>query len=247
MAAPTTSAIFISYAREDTDAARRIADALRSNGLEVWFDQNELRGGDTWDQKIRRQIKDCALFVPLISANTQDRKEGYFRLEWKLAAERTHLMAEGVPFIAPVVVDGTTEGGALVPSEFMRVQWTRLPGALATPQFIEQIKRLLGGSASPLPAPRAEVSAARTTHSPAAAPKPKFPVALVAGLAVVVLALVGYIALRPAEKISTPPATPAPALAGAETKSTPPPALAPPMAIRCASTPGSAASQVSAL
>jgi hypothetical protein len=151
MPAPANHAIFLSYAHEDTDAARRIADALRSHGLEVWFDQNELRGGDTWDAKIRRQIKECALFMPLVSASTQSRKEGYFRLEWKLAVERTHLMAEGVPFLAPVVPDDTNESAALVPSEFLRVQWTRLPGALVTPQFIDQIKRLLGGSAAPMP------------------------------------------------------------------------------------------------
>jgi len=45
-------AVFLSYAREDTAAAQRIADALRSQGVEVWFDQSELRGGDVWDQKI---------------------------------------------------------------------------------------------------------------------------------------------------------------------------------------------------
>ncbi len=45
------AAIFISYAREDAVAADRIAEALRSHGLEVWFDQNELRGGEAWDQK----------------------------------------------------------------------------------------------------------------------------------------------------------------------------------------------------
>ena len=91
-------AVFLSYAREDA------APALRSSGIEVWFDQNELRGGDAWDAKIRRQIKECALFVPVISAHTQSRGEGYFRLEWKLAVERTRLMAEGVPFLAPVVI-----------------------------------------------------------------------------------------------------------------------------------------------
>ena len=42
-------AVFLSYAREDTDAARRVADALRGFGIEVWFDQSELRGGDQWD------------------------------------------------------------------------------------------------------------------------------------------------------------------------------------------------------
>jgi len=36
-------AVFLSYAREDSAAAQRIAEALRSHGIEVWFDQNELR------------------------------------------------------------------------------------------------------------------------------------------------------------------------------------------------------------
>jgi TolB-like protein/cytochrome c-type biogenesis protein CcmH/NrfG len=136
-------AVFLSYAREDSASAQRIADALRSNGVEVWFDQSELRGGDAWDQNIRRQIKECGIFMPVVSERTQMRGEGYFRLEWKLAVERTHLMAEGVPFLAPVVVDGTQEGAALVPAEFLRVHWIRLPGSLPTPQFVEQVKRML--------------------------------------------------------------------------------------------------------
>ncbi len=140
---PTPGAVFLSYAREDTDAARRIADALRSHGVEAWFDQSELRGGEAWDAKIRKQINDCALFLPIISKNTQGRGKGYFRLEWKLAVEQTHLMAESMAFLAPVVVDDTPEGGALVPPEFLRVQWTRLPGALPTPEFVAQVKRLL--------------------------------------------------------------------------------------------------------
>ena len=143
MSAAENKAVFLSYAREDTDAARRIADALRSHGVEVWFDQDELRGGDAWDQKIRKQIKDCALFLPVISQHTQDRGEGYFRLEWKLAVERTHLMAEGIPFLAPVTIDKAHEADALVPPEFMRVHWTRLAEGTPTPDFVEQIKRLL--------------------------------------------------------------------------------------------------------
>jgi len=81
-------AVFLSHASQDAEAARRIADALRAFGVEVWFDQSELRGGDAWDAKIRRQIKECALFVPIISANTQSRPEGYFPLEGKLAADQ---------------------------------------------------------------------------------------------------------------------------------------------------------------
>jgi hypothetical protein len=110
-----TGAVFLSYASQDTDAARRICDALRAEGIEVWFDQSELRGGDAWDRQIRKQIHDCALFIPLISQHSQERLEGYFRLEWKLAVDRSHRMAAERSFIVPVVVDSTRERDALVP------------------------------------------------------------------------------------------------------------------------------------
>src|SRR6516162_2844367 len=90
VAAMTTQsrAVFLSYASEDAPAAQRIADGLRAAGIEVWFDREELRGGDAWDQKIRREIHECALFIPVVSANTTSRREGYFRFEWDLADQR---------------------------------------------------------------------------------------------------------------------------------------------------------------
>src|SRR6476469_8086563 len=114
-------AVLLSYASEDTDAAQKVCDALRAASVEVWFDQSELRGGDAWDQKIRRQIKECALFVPIVSANTQARREGYFRLEWKLAEDRTHLMARGTPFLLPICIDDTKDWDAIVPESFTLV------------------------------------------------------------------------------------------------------------------------------
>ncbi len=138
-------AVFLSYASQDADAVRRIADALRASGIEVWFDQNELGGGDAWDQKIREQVASCALFLPIISANTQARLEGYFRIEWKLAAQRTHAMAEAKPFLLPVVIDGTRDAEAHVPGEFKAVQWTRLPAGETNAAFCARVKKLLGG------------------------------------------------------------------------------------------------------
>src|SRR5438045_3835882 len=121
--ADPSKAVFLSYASQDAAAARKICDALTAAGVEVWFDQSELRGGDAWDQKIRRQIKDCALFVPVISANTNARAEGYFRLEWKLAVDRSHLMADDAHFLFPVVIDDTPDATARVPDKFRDVQW----------------------------------------------------------------------------------------------------------------------------
>ena len=33
-------AVFLSYASQDAEAARRICEALRAAGVEVWFDQS---------------------------------------------------------------------------------------------------------------------------------------------------------------------------------------------------------------
>jgi tetratricopeptide (TPR) repeat protein len=139
-------AVFLSYCSQDGAAARRICEALRATGVEVWFDQNELRGGDAWDQNIRRQIKECALFVPLISANTQARREGYFRLEWKLAVDRSHLMSDDQAFLFPVLIDDTPEPAARVPDRFREVQWTRLAPDEPATALAARVAAVLGRS-----------------------------------------------------------------------------------------------------
>ena len=136
-------AVFLSYASEDAPAAQRIADALRSAGIEVWFDREELRGGDVWDRRIREQIHDCRLFIPIVSASTEARVEGYFRREWKLAVDRTHDLSERVAFLVPVAIDSTPELRADVPDAFRHVQWTRLPGGEASAAFVDLVRRLL--------------------------------------------------------------------------------------------------------
>src|ERR1700746_3462460 len=139
-----SKAVFLSYASQDAEPAGRICTSLRAAGIEVWFDQSELRGGDVWDQAIHRQIRDCALFIPVISAHTQSRLEGYFRREWKLAVARTQDMADEKRFLVPVVIDGTSERDATVPELFRSVQWTRLPGGETPAAFCERIAGLLG-------------------------------------------------------------------------------------------------------
>jgi Tol biopolymer transport system component len=136
-------AVFISYASEDAEAAGRIAASLAAAGIEVWLDKTILRTGDAWDQKIRREIRDCALFVAVVSRHTEARTEGYFRLEWHLADQRTHLMAKSRPFLVPVCVDDTPEKDAEVPESFSRVHWSRLPGGEAPAAFVEHVLRLL--------------------------------------------------------------------------------------------------------
>jgi hypothetical protein len=179
----TKPTLFVSYASEDREAARRLRDALEAAGLDVWYDENELGGGDAWDQKIRRQIRDCDYFMPVISATTERRKEGYFRREWRLAAERTLDMADDVTFLLPVSIDTTAEAGARVPDKFLAVQWLRLPEGRSTPALEALCRRLASGAHPPPVAtppartagPARAAAPASSTHVDGPPPMPAFP------------------------------------------------------------------------
>ena len=140
--------VFLSYASEDRRAAQLIRDALPQLGLEVWYDESDLVGGDAWDQKIRRQIRECDYFMPVISAHTEARHEGYFRREWRVAVERTLDMADDHVFLLPVVIDQTGEAGARVPEKFRAVQWLRLPDGQPGAALEALCRRLVSGEVS---------------------------------------------------------------------------------------------------
>ena len=188
-------AVFLSYASQDAEAARRIAEALRSAGVEVWFDQSELVGGDAWDQKIRTQIKECSLFVPVISANTQSRAEGYFRLEWKLAVDRSHLMADDQPFLFPIVVGDVRDAEARVPDKFRDVQWTRVRFDEVPSEVAARIARLLSGNTGPSHPPRPDGWSEDLPDR--RRQREKKPVWLRYALSVVILAMAAFYGLRP--------------------------------------------------
>ena len=188
-------AVFLSYASQDAPLPSGYAMNCALRRIEVCFDRSELRGGDAWDEKIRREIRDCALFIPVISANTAARHEGYFRLEWNLADQRSHMIARNRVFAVPVCLDETPEAAADVPESFQRVQWTRLPAGATPEAFVERVRRLLSGEpASPagIPAPP-PMPAAPSMRKPVVASW-RSKAALLATIAVVVLAL-GYFAV----------------------------------------------------
>jgi hypothetical protein len=184
--AATPHSVFLSYASADRVAARALRETFVRAGLDVWLDEEELAGGEAWDAKIRQQIRTCTYFMPVISATTEARREGYFRREWRLAVERTLDLADDVLFLAPVVIDDTPEQGARVPEKFNSVQWLRCPGGRETPALLDLARRLATGDtvASPRVPPhappalrRAERNAAFTkdSHLPPFPPFPPFP------------------------------------------------------------------------
>jgi hypothetical protein len=135
------NAVFISYAREDLPAVQKLKAGLDAAGITTWFDMDRLESGDDYDLKIRGNIARCSFFLPVVSATTQRRHEGYFRREWNYAVDRTRGMADGAVFILPVCIDGTTEADAVVPEKFKAVHFSRLPGGEPPPEFVARLQQ----------------------------------------------------------------------------------------------------------
>jgi TIR domain/SIR2-like domain len=134
------NAVFLSYAREDLAAVQQIKAGLESAGIVTWFDIDRLEVGDDYDRKIQRNISRCSYFIPVVSASTQRRLEGFFRREWSYAMDRVRNMADGALFILPVSIDATNAADALVPDKFKALHFSQLPGGQVPPEFARRLK-----------------------------------------------------------------------------------------------------------
>src|ERR1700723_2769019 len=133
------NAVFISYAREDLAAVQLIKAGLEAAGITTWFDFDRLEVGDDYDRKIKRKIARCSYFIPVVSATTQRRLEGYFRREGSYAIDRARNMADGALFILPVTIDDTSAGAALVPDKFKALHFPQLPGGVVAAEFAQRL------------------------------------------------------------------------------------------------------------
>jgi hypothetical protein len=152
----TEETFFISYSRTDLAAARQLFAGLQKIGADVaWFDKSDLKPGDDWAQKIRNAINGCYLFLPLVSANTETREEGFFREEWTLASERSRRI-QGRKFIIPVVVDRDYDGNAgrfqLVPESFLGSHFGHAPEGGLSDDLLNELTGLIRERRSPRPA-----------------------------------------------------------------------------------------------
>ncbi|HSC24170.1 MAG TPA: toll/interleukin-1 receptor domain-containing protein [Casimicrobiaceae bacterium] len=137
------NAVFISYAREDLAAVQRLRAGLEAAGIRTWFDLDRLEGGDDYDRKIQRNIARCSYFIPVVSATTERRLEGYFRREWSYAIDRSRNIAEGALFIVPVCIDDTDAIRAHVPEKFKALHITRIAGGEVTAEFTRHLQDFL--------------------------------------------------------------------------------------------------------
>ncbi len=76
--------IFISYAREDEEAALKIYGDLKSRGFKPWLDKIDLLPGEHWRSAITCAIKNSSFFLALLSTSSINKK-GFVQKEWVFA------------------------------------------------------------------------------------------------------------------------------------------------------------------
>ncbi|WP_304319216.1 toll/interleukin-1 receptor domain-containing protein [Phocaeicola plebeius] len=100
--------VFVSYSRADSKVVDQLYKALKERGLKVWYDKTNLGLADDFKSEIRRAIRTCSLFVPILSHNIakQAADEHVYRLEWSWAVEHKKMISSAIPYIVPLAENG---------------------------------------------------------------------------------------------------------------------------------------------
>jgi hypothetical protein len=70
-AAPDVPRVYLAHASEDHETlAKPLAHALMAQGIDVWFDEWEIRAGDSLRRKMEEGLANCTHFVVLLTPNS---------------------------------------------------------------------------------------------------------------------------------------------------------------------------------
>jgi hypothetical protein len=96
--------VFVAYAAEDLDLARRLCESLAAAGCSPWLDKDKLLPGQDWPRAIQQAIEISDAFVACFSARSIS-KRGQFQNELKYALEFARRLPLEAIFLIPVRFD----------------------------------------------------------------------------------------------------------------------------------------------
>jgi tetratricopeptide (TPR) repeat protein len=99
-----SKSVFISYASEDSEAARRLYRDLKNTGIDPWLDKENILPGQNWDNEIRDAIKSCRYIIILFSSHLVE-KISYVQKELKDAILEQQNFPPSLVFIIPARLD----------------------------------------------------------------------------------------------------------------------------------------------
>ena len=149
--------IFLSHAGADTQAARQFAEILRRNGLDVWFDKDNLQPGDPWMATLEEAISRASAMIVYIGSLGI---EAWVDREVRFGLVRNTHNREAFRFI-PVLGEGADP--AKLPPFVQQQQYVDLRDREHAP---EQIRRLVDALKNGSPSQAAIPAEYWNTHSP---------------------------------------------------------------------------------
>lgn len=96
--------VFLSYCREDSEAASRLYRDLTERGIRCWLDKEELLPGQRWRETIEVAIRQSSQFIALLSRHSVT-KEGFVQRELRLALDFLTEMPPDRIFLIPARLD----------------------------------------------------------------------------------------------------------------------------------------------
>ena len=112
--------VFLCHASTDKPKVRELYRYLRRRGINPWFDEEHLVGGQDWQVEIPKALATSDAIIICLTKNSIDR-EGYIQKEIKFALDKALEMPEGRIFLIPVKFEECE-----VPFTLNRYQWVDL-------------------------------------------------------------------------------------------------------------------------
>ena len=94
--------VFISYVSENIEIVDRLCQELKSHGIQVWLDRNDIDPGSHWEQAIRRAIRQGGVFIACFSEEYNNRDKTYMNEELTLAIDELRQRSTDRIWFVPV-------------------------------------------------------------------------------------------------------------------------------------------------
>jgi TIR domain len=130
---------FLSYAREDSEFARKLAADLQALGFRTWLDQSELEVGVDFVDQIKRAIDTADYLLVLMSKRSL--RSIWIMKEVELAS------GKGQGLVVPVLID--KDAAPLVPPHLAQIQWLDLSDPKSYSDQLSHFARQVKAKKSP--------------------------------------------------------------------------------------------------
>jgi hypothetical protein len=112
--------VFLCHASNDKLTVRNLYVRLVNNGLDPWFDEENLLPGQDWQEEIPKAVRASDVVIVCLSS-TSVTKTGYVQKELRYALDVAQEQPEGSIFLIPLRLED-----CVVPDRLQRYQWADL-------------------------------------------------------------------------------------------------------------------------